>query len=82
LRPTFVEWAAESTRHAFWARAYYAQQRQQGTSHQAAVRALAFTWIRILFRCWQHRTPYDESVYLNALQRRGAPLMHNLANVV
>jgi transposase len=75
LRQTFVEWAAESIRHSFWARAYYEQQRNQGTSHQAAVRALAFKWIRILFRCWQHRTPYDESVYLNALQRRGSPLI-------
>jgi transposase len=82
LRQTFVEWAAESTQHSFWARAYYQQQRRKGSSHQAAVRALAFKWIRILFRCWQHRTPYDESVYLNALQRRGSPLMHNLANVV
>ncbi len=82
LRQTFVEWAAESTQHSFWARAYYQQQRHKGTSHQVAVRALAFKWIRILFRCWQHRTPYDESVYLNALQRRGSPLMHNLANLV
>jgi len=81
LRQTFVEWAAESTQHSFWARAYYQQHRHKGTSHQAAVRALAFKWIRILFRCWQHRTPYNESIYLNALQRRGSPLMHNLANV-
>jgi transposase len=79
LRQTFVEWAAESIRHSFWARAYYQQQRNKGTSHQAAVRALAFKWIRILFRCWQNRTPYDASVYLNALQRRGSPLIHHLA---
>jgi transposase len=78
LRQTFVEWAAESIRHSFWARAYYQQQRHKGTSHQAAVRALAFKWIRIVFRCWQNRTPYDESVYLNALERRGSPLIHNL----
>jgi transposase len=78
LRQTFVEWAAESIRHSFWARAYYQQQRNKGNSHQAAVRALAFKWIRILFRCWQNRTPYDESVYLNALERRGSPLIHNL----
>ena len=53
LRQTFVEWAAESIRHAFWARVYYQQQRDQGKAHQAAVRALAFKWIRLLFRCWQ-----------------------------
>lgn len=81
LRQTFVEWAAESTRHSFWARAYYQQQRDKGASHQAAVRALAFKWLRILFRCWQNRTPYDESIYLNALKRRGSPLLHNLANL-
>jgi transposase len=80
LRQTFVEWAAESTRHSFWARAYYQQQRDKGASHQAAVRALAFKWIRILFRCWQNRTRYEEAVYLNALKHRGAPLLHSLAN--
>jgi transposase len=79
LRQTFVEWAAESIRHSFWARMYYQQQREKGKSHQAAVRALAFKWIRVLFRCWQHRTPYDESVYLTALKHRGSPLLHTLA---
>ena len=40
-----------------------------------AVRALAFKWIRILYRCWQTRTPYNETVYLNALAKRGSPLL-------
>ena len=47
----------------------------QGIGH------LAFKWIRILYRCWQERTPYDEAIYLQALKRRNAPLLHNLANV-
>jgi transposase len=80
LRQTFVEWAAESTRHSFWAQVYYQQQRDKGKAHQAAVRALAFKWIRILYRCWQERTPYDESIYLQALKRHNAPLLHNLAH--
>jgi transposase len=80
LRQTFVEWAAESTRHSFWAQVYYQQQRDKGKAHQAAVRALAFTWLRILYRCWQERTPYDASVYLQALKRRSAPLLHHLAH--
>jgi transposase len=79
LRQTFVEWAAESIRHSFWAQASYQQQRDQGKAHQAAVRALAFTWIRILYRCWQERLPYDESTYLQALHRRGSSLIQNLA---
>jgi hypothetical protein len=40
-----------------------------------ALRALAFKWIRILYRCWVDRTPYDESRYLLALQKRHAPLL-------
>ena len=49
-------------------------------TYQAAVRALAFKWIRILYRCWQTRTPYNESVYLNALKRRGSPLLNPSTN--
>jgi transposase len=79
LRQTFVEWAAESIRHSFWAQVYYQQQREKGKAHQAAVRALAFKWIRILYRCWQERTPYDESTYLQALNRRGSSLIQNFA---
>lgn len=78
LRQTFVEWAAESTRHSFWAQVYYQQQRDKGKAHQAAVRALAFKWIRILYRCWQDRTLYNESVYLQALNSRGSSLIQNL----
>ncbi len=81
LPQTFVEWAAESIRHSFWAQAYYQQQRDKGKAHQAAVRALAFKWLRILYRCWQERTPYHESIYLQALKRRNAPLLHILANL-
>jgi hypothetical protein len=81
LRQTCVEWASESIRHAFWARAYDAQHRAQGSTHQAATRALAFTWIRIRYRCWQTNTPDNESMYLNALVRRGSPLIRHVANV-
>jgi transposase len=53
LRQTFHEWAAHSIGYCGWARAYYRLQRQRGKDHHAAVRALAFRWIRIAFRCWQ-----------------------------
>jgi len=77
LRQTFVEWAAQTINKSFWAGAYYRQQREKGCSHRAAVRALAFKWIRILFRCWQARTPYNETTYLNALKRRGSMLLNS-----
>lgn len=78
LRQTFVEWAAQSIRQSFWASAFYEQQRAKGKSHQMAVRALAFKWIRILHRCWQDGTPYNESTYLKNLKKRGSPLLNNL----
>src|SRR6266704_1182695 len=81
VRQTFVEWAGATIPRSFWAAAYYRQQRDKGCSHQAAVRALAFKWIRILYRCWQSRTPYDEATYLNALSRRGSPLLASITEV-
>jgi transposase len=78
LRQTFVEWAGETVPRSFWAKAFYEQQRAKGLSRQAALRSLAFKWIRILFRCWQDRKPYDEAAYLLALQRSGSPLLKNV----
>lgn len=70
LRQTFVEWANQSIRYSYWAREYYDAKRAQGKSHQATLRALAFKWIRIVFRCWKNKVPYDESTYLFALKKR------------
>jgi transposase len=78
-RQTFIDWSAQTINKSAWAGAYYRQQRDKGSSHQAAVRALAFKWIRILYRCWQDRSPYDESKYLEALRRSGSPLLKQLA---
>lgn len=72
LRQTFQEWAQHSMGRSAWARAYYDRQKARGQQHHAIIRSLAFKWMRILFRCWQNRTPYDESAYLGALGRRSA----------
>lgn len=73
LRQTFQEWAGHSIGSSDWARAYYQHQRTKGQSHHAAVRALAFKWIRILYRCWKDSIPYDELRYQQALHRRHSP---------
>ena len=78
LKQTFHEFAGHSIHWSVWAKAYYDQQRMRGKRHHAAVRSLAFKWIRILFRCWKNNQPYDEQVYLDALARRGSPLVANL----
>jgi transposase len=80
LRQTFHEWAGHSIGFCGWARAYYEQQRKHGKDHHAAVRGLAFKWIRIAFRCWKDRIPYDDSLYLESLRRRGSPLVQALGN--
>ena len=74
LRQSFHEWAGHSIAHSPWARSYYQQQRERGKRHHAAVRGLAFKWIRIVFRCWKDRVAYDESKYLAALAKRNSPL--------
>jgi len=80
LRQTFHEYAAVSIPCCAWARAFYQQQRAKGSDHQAAVRSLAFKWIRILFRCWQSRQPYQEDLYLAARERRAVPLSRRPAS--
>jgi transposase len=74
LRQTFQEFAAQSIRQCDWARHYYQLQRDRHKSHHAAVRALAYKWIRIIFRCWKDGKPYDEQMYLSSIRRRTAVL--------
>ena len=57
------------------------QHREKGKAHQAAVRALACTGMRLLSRCWQERTPSEESTSLQALTRRGSSLLQSFAKV-
>lgn len=79
LRQTFVEWAALTIPRSFWAGAFHRQQRAAGKTHQAALRSLAYKWIRILHRCWIDRKPYDETIYLSSLKERGSPLLAFMA---
>jgi transposase len=70
LRQTFHEFAAHSVSKSVWAQQYYRQQRSRGMRHHAALRALALKWVRILFRWWKDRTPYDDARYVRTLQLR------------
>jgi transposase len=71
MRQTFHEFASHSIGQSEWAKAYYEHLRKdEKKDHHAAVRSLAFKWIRIIFRCWKDRKPYDEQIYLQSLRRR------------
>jgi hypothetical protein len=77
LRQTFHEYAALSIPFCDWAKQFYERQKNEGKTHHAAVRALAFKWIRILFRCWQSRQTYQEQLYLAARNGRAVPMSRN-----
>jgi transposase len=70
LRQTFHEWALHSIAYSSWAREYYDQQRAKSKHRNTAIRALAFKWIRVLFRCWKEHKSYDEATYQHALNTR------------
>jgi len=74
-RQSFHEYAKESVLWSRWAAAYYLQQRTKGSPHHTAVRALAFKWQRIIFRCWQDRRPYQEATYEAALRKNASALV-------
>jgi transposase len=75
LRQTFHEFASHSIGQSEWANAYYEHLRNdEKKDHHPAVRALAFKWIRIIFRCWKDGRPYDEQLYQKSLRRRGSLL--------
>ena len=79
LRQTFHEFALASIPHCEWAKAFYHQQRDRGAGHHAAVRSLAYRWMRILFRCWKDKEAYDDERHLTQLRLRKSPLIKRLA---
>jgi transposase len=74
LRQTLVEWTGQTVVYCPWAKAYYQQQRAKGVGHWALLRALAFKWLRLLWRCWQRSEPYDQEKYLRQLEQRRSPI--------
>jgi transposase len=60
---------ADNSRHSSpWAANIYTQARARGHDHPHAVRVLARAWIRIIWRCWTNRVPYDPARHGNAQQ--------------
>lgn len=70
VKQSFHEFAGQSILHCAWARAYYDHKKAEGKGHHVAIRALAYRWIRIIYRCWKDRIPYNEQTYTEALRRK------------
>jgi len=75
IRQSVHECANLSRHKCQWAEAYYTMQLARGKSHHQAVRALGFKWLRIMFRCWKERKPYDDARYMSALRENNSPLL-------
>ncbi len=57
---------ADSTRHWHpWAKEVYRRARDRGQDHPHAIRTLGRAWIRVLWRCWHDRIPYDPTRHGN-----------------
>jgi transposase len=63
LRAAVHLWADHSRNRCAWAQAYYLAHRQNGQSHACALRCLGQRWLKILWKIWQTRTPYDEAIH-------------------
>ncbi len=61
---------ADNSRHAnAWAASVYAKARARGCDHPHAVRILSRAWLRVIWRAWTDRKPYDPALH------RGAQLL-------
>lgn len=72
LRQTVHLWVDCSRKKNGWAQAYYAEKRRQGMSHAAALRCLGKRWLKILWRLWQDRKTFDESVHEQSVRKHGS----------
>jgi transposase len=75
LKQTFHEYADQARRWSRWSKAWYESKRAAGMKHQAAVRALAYKWIRIIFQMWRKRETYSEERYIQALTKAHSPVV-------
>jgi transposase len=81
-RQSFHEFAGSSILFSRWAAAYYAIHREEtGCGHHTAVRALAYKWQRIIWRCWQKREAYDDARYEKALLKQGSRVAARLDKI-
>jgi len=68
LRQAVVCFADNSRHSSPWAAAVYTRARARGCDHPHAVRILARAWLRVLWRCWRDRVPYDPAKHRAAKQ--------------
>jgi transposase len=61
LRDAMSTLADSSRLHNPWAKDIYLRARERGCDHPHAIRVLGRAWVRVIWRMWQDRVPYDPS---------------------
>ena len=72
LRTAVHLWANLSRKKCAWAQVYYHQKRLEGKSHACALRCLGQRWLKILWKMWQTKTPYDEQMHTRNQIKHGS----------
>jgi transposase len=72
LRATVHHWADHSRTTCAWAEAYYQKHRKDGQTHACALRCLGHRWLKILWKMWQDRTPYNEALHTRNQTKHGS----------
>jgi len=75
FRNTLHQFAFASLKDSQWARASYDMARDRGQSHARALRTVGAKWVKVVYRMWVSRTPYNEAVYLASLIRHHSPII-------
>lgn len=72
LRAAVHFWANTSRYTCAWAQAYYQAHRAKGQSHACALRCLGQRWLKILWKIWQTKTPYNADLHAINQQKHGS----------
>ena len=72
LRTAVHQWADRSRFQCTWAQVYYDQKRREGKSHACATRCLGQRWLKILWKMWQTKQPYDEQIHTRNQTKHGS----------
>lgn len=71
FRDAITSFAYQSTRFCPWAAAFYHKAHKNKMRHHLILRNLAAKWLKIIYRMWVDRRPYDDSVIVRSLAIHG-----------
>jgi hypothetical protein len=72
LRHAMHLFSEHSLGQCVWAQIYYQHHRQKGSSHADALRRLAQRWLKIIYRMWMDRKPYDAILHHHNQLKHGS----------